>query len=48
MQNRPVSFYGVAAYNSEDLEQPPEIMSVPDHFHAIIGRMVIRWATMEQ
>jgi hypothetical protein len=48
MSNGPVQLAMGVAWNSEDMRQPPEVMTVPDEFHAIIGRIITQWGVLEQ
>ncbi|WP_284315790.1 hypothetical protein [Labrys miyagiensis] len=48
VKNGPVNLALLVAYNSTDPNQPPQLMTVPDEFYAILGRIIINWSIMEQ
>ncbi len=48
MRDAHFQMYLTVAYNSQDMSQPPQVMSVPDELHPLIGRIITQWALLEQ
>jgi len=48
MSNGPVQLALVVAYDSTNPRQPPELITVPDEFYPLLGKIIIKWSTMEQ